>query len=465
VRRALALALGFTALCMALGGAAGAQVVTLRGFPKQQLVGGPQLAGDRVAWSQETCLTGCRALASNGSDRFEIFSAGRGRRARLFRARTVHGASGPDSSSEWYPFLLSEQVLATTHISLRGAEADIDARGEAELRAGPPGGARELLLSCRSNAFAFVGVAPVALDGSRLAYDPDPCDGTASLVVRDLATGATQTLPEPSGGSLMRLRGRFVAWIEGTGPAAARLVVYDLEAGARAYSAVADRVHALDVDSDGTVAAVNGQMNDLCVAGRLLRYSVADPRPVDLGVDVCATGVRIEGGRIVFLGWEGFTRTLRAMDPGGAVEDLVRFDRVLPGDFDAGGDRVAWAARNCAGGEAIFTATLSDLPQSAGSINCRARFRSGLVRVRRGVANVRLRCPRGCGGEVSLRHMGRADFSLLRSEDEVRIRLRRGARARLERRGSLDVLAKLVTRNRAGDRQARSRGVMLVAAG
>lgn len=40
--------------------------------------------------------------------------------------------------------------------------------------------------------------------------------------------------------------------------------------------------------------------------------------------------------------------------------------------------------------------------------------------VRRGVATVALRCPRGCGGELSLRHMGRADFSLLRGEEEVR---------------------------------------------
>jgi hypothetical protein len=463
VRRALALVLGLTALCLALAGPGGAQVVTLRGVPTQRLVEGPQLAGERVAWSQETCLSGCRSLASNGSDRFEIFSAGpAGPAQRLFRARTVHGASGPDSFSESYPFLLSEQVLATTHISLTGAEADIDARGEAELRAGPPGGVRSLLLSCRSNAFAFVGVAPVALDGSRLAYDPDPCDGVDRIVVRDLTTGATQTLPKPSGGSDLDLRGRFVAWIEGTHPAT-RLVVYDLGAGARAYSAQADRVHALDLDSDGTVAAVNGQMNDLCVAGSLLRYSAADPGPVDLGVDVCATDVRIEAGRIFFIGWEGFTRTLRLIETDGSVHDLVRFGRVDPGRFDVEGERVAWAARNCSGGETIFTATLAEAPVSAGSINCRVRFRSGIARVRRGIVTVRLRCPRGCGGELSLRHMGASAFSLLPGEDAVRIRLRPGARARFARRGSLEALAKVVTHNRAGDRHARSRAVTLVA--
>jgi hypothetical protein len=59
--------------------------------------------------------------------------------------------------------------------------------------------------------------------------------------------------------------------------------------------------------------------------------------------------------------------------------------------------------------------------------------------------------------------MGRRDFSLLGGETDVRIRLRRDARVRLERRGSLEALAKIVTFNRAGDRLARGRAVTLVA--
>jgi hypothetical protein len=149
--------------------------------------------------------------------------------------------------------------------------------------------------------------------------------------------------------------------------------------------------------------------------------------------------------------------------PNGSVRDLVRLGRVRPGAFDFEGERLAWAARDCGGGQAIFTARLSEAPVSAGSINCRARFRSGLVPVRRGLATVGLTSPRGCGGELSLRHMGRRDFSLLRGEREVRIRLSRRARERLERRGSIEALAKLVTHNRAGDRLARSRAVTLVA--
>jgi hypothetical protein len=307
----------------------------------------------------------------------------------------------------------------------------------------------------------FTGAAPVALDGDRLAYDPDPCDDAPRLVVRDLATGETVALPEPAGGVLLNLRGRFVAWIAGSG-GEARLVVHDLMAGATAYSAPAVDVLALDLDADGTVAAVSGRPGRPCSTGRLVRYSVAAPAAKDLG-PACATGVSIDGGRIVHLGREGFFRTLRAVGSDGTVQDLVRFGRVRPGNFDLFGERLAWAARDCGGGEAIFTARLADAPLDAGSINCRARFRSGVVLVRRGIATVRLQCPRGCGGELSLRHMGGRDFSLLRGETDVRVRLRRDARARLERRGSLEALAKIVTFNRAGDRSARARAVRLVA--
>jgi hypothetical protein len=340
----------------------------------------------------------------------------------------------------------------------RGDELDGESARVA-LRAGAPGARRPLLVSC--SAPFFSGAAPLALDGSRLAYDPDPCDELPRLVVRDLVSGEVVTLPEPAGGPRFSLRGRFLAWIGAEG-GAARLVVHDLAAGTTAYSAPAADVIALDVDADGTVAAVTGRPSRPCSTGRLLRYSAAAPAPADLG-PACATGVRIEAGRIVYLGWEGFTRTLRAVGSDGAVEDLVRFGRVRPGLFDFDGERLAWAARDCGGGEAIFTARLGDAPLEAGSINCRARFGSGIVPVRRGVATLQLRCPRGCGGELSLRHMGRRDFSLLRGEREVRLRLRPDARARLERRGSLQALAKIVTYSRAGDRHGRGRAVTLVA--
>jgi hypothetical protein len=458
VRRASALAVALALL--ALPAVADAQVVTLRPSPGPELTQGPQLTGPRVAWSQTLCLRGCDIDVPSETDAvYEVRSAGGGEPARrLFRARTSGSFSGPNFGYDRYSFLSSVEALATVHLTLGGDELEGES-GRVALRAGAPGTRRALLVNC-SGPFV-TGPAPVALDGSRLAYDPDPCDDLPRLVVRDLVTGEAIALPEPAGGALLNLHGRYVAWIAGEA-AAARLTVHDLVTGAAAYSAPAVDVLALDLDADGTVAAVSGQPSRPCSTGRLLRYSVAAPAAADLG-PACAGGVRIEAGRIVFLAWERFTRTLRAVGSDGAVQDLVRFGRVLPGGFDFDGERLAWVARDCGGGEAIFLAARADAPLNAGSINCRARFRSGVVPVRRGVATVRLTCPRGCGGELSLRHMGRRDFSLPRGEREVGLRLRPDARARLERRGSLTALAKIVTRNRAGDRQARSRAVTLVA--
>jgi hypothetical protein len=439
---------------------AAAQVVTLRPSPGPELAQGPQLAGQRVVWSQTRCLTGCDIDSPSETEAaYEVRSAGGdGSRRRLFRARTSGAFSGPNFGFDVFSFLASEQALATLHVTLRGDELEGES-GRIAVRAGAPGTRRALLVNC--TAPFFTGAAPGALDGSRLAYDPDPCDDIPRLVVRDLATGELVALPEPAGGLPLRLRDRFVAWIAGSG-GEARLVVHDLMAGATAYSAPAVDVLAFDLDADGTVAAVTGRPNRPCSTGRLLRYSVAAPVATDLG-PACATGVSVDGGRIVHLGWEGVSRTLRAVGSDGTARDLVRFGRVRPGAFDFLGERLTWAARDCGGGEAIFMGRLTDAPIDAGSINCRARFRSGTVPVRRGIATVRLRCPRGCAGELSLRHMGRRDFSLLRGETEVRVRLRRDARARLERRGSLEALAKIVTFNRAGDRSARARAVKLVA--
>jgi hypothetical protein len=436
-----------------------AQVVTLRAFPGTQLSQGPQFVGERVAWSQERCMRDCD-YASELAEVYEIRSVGAdGRVRRVFRARTGGAFSGPNLGYDYYSFLLSDQLLATLRYRQSGDVLEGESGG-VSLRAGAPGGSRELLADC--SALRFRGRTPVAVDGRRAVFDPDPCDEASRFVLRDFAAGATRPLPDPAGAvSEVRLRGRFAAWVESDGMAA-RLVVHDLAGGAPAYSAAVSGVTDFDLDADGSVALVTGDPRRPCRTGRLLHSSVAEPAPADLG-PACATGVRIDTGPILFLGWEGFTRTLRAVGPGGAARDLVRFGRVRPGHFDFDGERLAWAARDCGGGSAIFMERLAAAPFDAGSINCRARFRSGTVPVRRGLATVRLTCPRGCGGELILRHMGRRYFSLLRGEREVRVRLSRRARARVERRGSLQALAKIVTRNRAWDRQARSRAVTLVA--
>lgn len=458
MRRILALAVFLLGLCLAPP-AAGRVVVLQK--PGPSLAEGPELIRHRVAWSQERCVRGCGIdFPSEVAHVYEVRLAGaRGAGQRIFRARTSGAFSGPNFAYDRYSFLLSEQVLVTVRHQRSGDELTGESGG-VSVRAGPPGSAREVLAHCVL-APSFDALTPLALDGSRLVFDPSPCDGVSRFVLRDFATGATQALPDSAGHvSGIRLRGRFAAWVESDGMVA-RLVVHDLAAGTMAYSSPVSRVADFDLGANGSVALLSGDPRRPCGTGRLLRYSVAAPTAADLG-PACATSVRIDAGRIVFLGWEGITRTLRIVGPEGAAQDLVRFGRVRSGAFDFEGDQLAWASRECGGGVAILKLPLSDLPIGDRSIKCPARFRSGTVPVRRGVATVRLRCPRGCRGEVILRHMGRRKFSIYRAGGDVRVRLSRRARSRVERRGSLQALAKIVTYNRAGDRQARGRAVTLV---
>jgi hypothetical protein len=436
-----------------------AQVVTLRQHPGPSLRQGPVLAGEQVAWSQEGCIRSCGALDFTATDsRYEIRTAGDGVARTLFRAREIRASSGPRSFRRTFSFLASEAALVTQRLTSTSDETG-DETSRWLVRAGAPGTDRPVLVSCWVDAYDRE--APIVLDGNRVAYDPDPCDEVPRVVVRDLGTGETTALPEPAGGGLLDLRGGFVAWTATSG-GEPRLVVHDLEAGTTAYSAPNPGLTALDLDADGTVAAVSGRERRPCATGRLLRYSVAAPAPADLGPS-CATGVAIDAGRIFFLGWDGPVRTLRALSLDGTVEDLVRFGRVRPGAFDVEGGRLAWAARACTGGAALFTGAVAEAPHDAGSLNCRARLRPGVVPVRRGVATVRLRCPRGCAGELSLRGADGRAFSLMPGERDVRIRLARRARARLGRRGSLETLAKAETFNRAGERRVERIGVKLVA--
>jgi hypothetical protein len=439
---------------------AAAQVVTLRPPPGPSLGQGPVLVGERVAWSQRGCLKGCGALAFDGAtdSLYEIRTVGDGAARTLFRAREIEASSGPSLFSRKFSFLASEGALVTRRLTATGDESG-DETSRWVVRAGAPGAQRPVLVDCWVEGYDRE--APAALDGNRLAYDPDPCDEVPRLVVADLGTGVTTALPEPAGGGLLDMRGRFVAWTATSG-GEPRLVVHDLDAGTTAYSAPNPGLTALDLDADGTVAAVTGKPRRLCSTGRLLRYSVAAPAPADLG-PACATEVAIDAGRIFFLGWDGPTRTLRVLSPDGGVRDLVRFNRVAPGGFDVSGERVAWAAHDCAGDEAIFTSRLSEPPSDMGSSDCRARFGPGVAIVRRGVATVRLRCPRGCYGDLTLRYMGwHSFFSLQPGETELRVRLRRRARRRLERHGVLEAHAVLETYDRARDRRVRRRALSLV---
>jgi hypothetical protein len=190
-------------------GTAAAQVVTLRPSPGPELTQGPQLAGERVVWSQQLCLKGCDIDSPSETEAvYSIRAAdGDGRVRRLFRARTSGAFSGPNFRFDLVSFLASEEALVTLHVTLSGDELEGES-GRIAVRAGAPGTRRALLVNC--SAPFFTGAAPGALDGSRLAYDPDPCDDFPRLVVRDLV--CVQVTPYRLDGRTGPLLYRFGRW-------------------------------------------------------------------------------------------------------------------------------------------------------------------------------------------------------------------------------------------------------------
>ena len=86
----------------------------------------------------------------------------------------------------------------------------------------------------------------------------------------------------------------------------------------------------------------------------LVWYSVAEPVRHELPTRACVDRLRIERGRIFFVGPRGGARFLRSVSLAGEFRDHVRFGRVIPRGFDVRGARIAWAARACGGGDGLF---------------------------------------------------------------------------------------------------------------
>jgi hypothetical protein len=461
MRTGLALVLVLAVLALP-SSAVAAPVVTLRPFPGPELKEGPFITSGGVGWAQARCISDCADQELGESDElYLIRSRGpAGRTRTLFRARERHDASGPNPLQESHSAWLSPQGLAV----LRRRSDD-----RVTLRAGRPGGALEQLFDC-----ALLGGADdvsVALDGGTLLYEPDPCSAPVRLAVRDLSSGQTRLVPlaEPDNPGALHLRGRFAGWLryQQGGP---HLVVFDLETGTEVYTASFDPPP-LPADwalgADGTLAAATERRSGrgLC-RRRLVWYSVAEPVRHELSVRACDNRVRIENGRIFFVGPRAGGRFLRSVSLGGSVDDHVRFGRVLHRDFDVFGARIAWAVRDCGGGDVVFGGRLGGRVPGVGPVACPTRLAPGPAPVRNGRAGVRLECPRGCSGGLMLTRAGRllADdtFDLPRGGGTVRLQLRPAARRIVERDGSLSVRAAVRSRDRAFRAVRTAQNLLLV---
>ena len=462
MRVALALVLAALALPSS---AAAAPVVTLRPFPGPELTEGPFLTRAGVGWTQTRCVANCAYPdTGEGDELYLVRSSGPAGRVRtLFRRRVRNSASPPSPSDAFYNAWLSPNALAVLR---RGTGVLND--GRLTLRAGRPGRALEQLFDCTLTD-SGLGPGPVALDGRTLVYEPDPCSAPVRLAVRDVPSGETRVVPlsEPDNPRSLQVSGRFAAWLAYQ-PGGPHVVVLDLATGTRAYAAAIDPTAAWALGEEGTVAAVTGGIRRPC-DGRLFWYSAAEPVPHEVPLPACFDPLQVQNGRIFFVGPRAGNHFLRSVSLAGEIDDHVRFGGVLHRNFDVRGTRVAWAARDCGGGDAVFRGHLGPRVPDVGPVGCPTRFARGQATVRRGRAEVGLDCPRGCSGGLTLGRHGRllfdGEFGLPRGRRTVTLGLPPATRRLVERRGSLRVQAALTARDRAFRPVRSARSLLLVLAG
>lgn len=466
IRAALA-AIGLTVLGSVSAATATAAVRTVAETPRQ-VEQGPFLVGDRVAWSDLRCVRDCFAFEGE-SDRVEVrVSRPRLRPSVLARAFLPGDSSGgPNSFSRGIEFAVTRNrfALLTTE---NGSEETSGDFGRFALRAGGLGDPLALIYRCGWESDP--AQPPVfGLAGDSLAYERDPCRGAApAIVVRDLATGAEQAFPQPTGSYVqyMSIDGNSLALVRlpstqlGQG---SELVVYDLRT-ARETNRIAiakDRdVGSIDVAADGTVAAVTGPTRTPagrdfgCPDGRIEVYAAGVHEPRRLANRVCPA-VTLAGDNVLHLTGGSQATALKAVTlDGRRRRTLANWGRVGRRAFDADDRRFALGLRRCAGGFAFLVGAIGDPTVRAGSARCPVAVRAPRrLRTVDGHVGVRLGCSRGCAGTVRLK-LGRKRLAarLVRVErgasGRLRLSLGRGARALLRRRGALPVTIEARTLDR-----------------
>jgi len=203
-------------------------------------------------------------------------------------------------------------------------------------------------------------------------------------------------------------------------------VVYDRLARAEAYSLTFPKerdIIASDLQRDGKVALLTREIaasNDSCRGYTLSWYSVAEPTAHEVPVNACGGPVAIARDRIVFQGAEPRPRSLAVTDLAGQGRQLTNFGALF--DLDTRADRVTYALRNCAGGQDFFIQRFDGPVHEAPPSPCPVRIASRrLSATARNRVRVRLRCPKGCAGRLSLRgrdgrKLALQDFDLGRAE-------------------------------------------------
>jgi hypothetical protein len=434
---------------------------------------GPVLAGNDIAWQQEGCLTNCFTDAASDcmqSFGYAVKVAFPDRTVRtLATGRTSCFSSGPSGSDSHVEFAISATHLAIGRSSSSGDDTQTEAKGA--LEAGPRSGSLTPVYRCVSGRYdprdLFV------LSGKALLFDPEPCrESVRKLTIRDLSTGEQEELPVETNSEIFSVdfADRYVAYLRAPESYEfEQIVVYDRLARVNSYTVEVppqfDQNFALR--PDGTLALSVSNTSSSCATDRFEWYSPTEPFAHPFGKEGCIGGLDFAGERVLYSTSGG---RLEAQTLGGEVTPIANFGPVPSNDgFDADGRQVTYSLPRCDGGYTILVHQLVHPPASGGPPRCPARVRSSTIRVREAYARVRLRCPRGCQGQLRLSHRGRTiarrPFRATRRTAlrGVRVQLFVGSRSRLRRAGHLPTEVHLLTRDRTQKKQRLTRRVVLKA--
>jgi hypothetical protein len=445
--------------------------------PTWQFAQGPTLTGGGITWAEEGCRGGCDPTADVFPDRFRLFRAGPGRRERIARVDGLRTRFEDDFSSVpsvGYGASADRIALLRSRFERGPSTAQ---REVAELAAGPVGLPRDQIFGCDGADPAQTDGDPPPLDQDEtsLAYDAASCTRPSRLAIRNLATGLTAESAQPAGSRLLlvRVAGPYAAVLRRLASGDHQLAVVSTATGAQVVEAPTPAGLApedVDVQSDGTAAVVARARDDRCESGVLSWYSPSEPTEhrVD-GVQPCANGVRLAGGRAAVFTGTGEAQELRSHALQGAEsQSLVLLRGVdhpafrAPGGgpvpaFDFDGQRVAYALRDCSDNQGLHVTEVAEAPDAVSYLRCPVALRSRQVsKPRRRRVTLSIRCPRGCAGAATIRRghvrLANTDYFSIGPTRRGRIRLiDENAARELRRRRRIRVRIAIRVFNRTGD--------------
>ncbi len=445
--------------------------------PSWQFAQGPTLTGGGVTWAEEGCRGGCDPTSDTFPDRFRLFRAGPGPRARIARVDGLRTRFEDDFSSvSAVGYAASADRIAL--LRSRSERGPGTAQREvAELTAGPVGQTRELIFGCDGADPAQTDGDPPPLDQDEtsLAYDGASCGRPSRLAIRNLATGATVENAQPAGSRLLvvRVAGPHAAVLRQLSTGGHEVAVFSTATGAQLFAAPTPAgltPEDADVQSDGTAAVVARGPEDRCESGVLSWYSPAEPTEHRVnGVQPCPNGVRLAGGRAALFTGTGDSQELRSVAmQGSESQSLVLLRGVdhpayrAPGGgpapaFDFDGERAAYALRDCSDNQGLHTTEVARAPDAVSYLRCPVALRSGRVaKPRRRRVTLSIRCPRGCAGAATIRRghvrLANTDYFSIGPTRRGRIRLiDENATRELRRRRRIRVRIAIRVINRTGD--------------